>query len=372
MKKFSIKELGVNIINTFSNCIGPLVPLFVALGMVNIITSLVGPGILNIGGNNGLYQNLHGIGQAILYVLPVLVAVTASHHFGTNLFISIALAGLMIYPELGGALQSEKGFAICGISAPAVMYGGQFVPMIFVVWIQKYVEKLLNKMIPDALKVIGVGILTILVMFPLEFLILGPAGNAVSKAFIAVTVNLYNFAGPLATMFLCAAIPFMTASGIGRPIFFACMSVLFMEGAEFMYMPISMVLNNFLIMGVTLGYWVKESTPAGKKRGRECFISLLAGGVSEPVLFEIVLPNKKTYPPIIIAGAASGLYLGFMKVGYFQFGPSNVLSVLGFISPDGGTNFIHGSIAAGIAFLLAFVLTVIMYKRETEEHHINQ
>lgn len=368
-KEFSVKGIGSAIINTFSNSMGPLVPLFVTLGMVNVIAALIGPTVFKlVSDTSDIYNNFYYIGQAIIYALPIFVAVTASKHFGTNVYISLTLAILMIYPDLVAALAKETGFAIYGIKAPNVAYDSQIIPILLVVWVQSYVEKLLNKIIPDTLKVICVGLLTVVIMFPLEFLVLGPAGFYLGSALVSVVLGLYEIAGPIETMLVTAVIPFLTAFGVGRPIFFACMSVLLSNGSEYAYMPIAMVLNNYIIMGATLGYSIKEQSADKKQLGITCFISTLLGGVSEPALFGIIVPNKKTYLPLIISGALSGLYLGIMHVGYFQFGPSNILNVLGFIAPEGGTNFMHGCIASGIAFVIALVMMLVFYKEKNEKN----
>lgn len=364
-KKFSLRGIGNGIIHTFSNSMGPLVPLFVTLGMVNIVAALIGPSVFHlVSDTSDIYNNFYYIGQAIIYFLPILVAVTASKHFGANMYIAVTLAALMVYPELTAAIGGETGFTIYGIHAPNAAYDSQIIPILLVVWAQSYIEKGLNKVIPDAMKIIGVGFFTVLIMFPLEFLVLGPLGNSIGSALVSVVLGLYQAAGPAETTIVCALISFLTAFGIGRPIFFACMSVLLSNGVEYAYMPIAMVLNNFLIMGISLGYFIKEKSTAKKQLGMTCFISTLVGGVSEPALFGIVLPNKKTFLPIILSGALSGLYLGITHVGYYQFGPSNILSVLGFVSTEGGANFINGCIASGIALTAALLLMLLLYKND--------
>lgn len=368
-KGFSIRRIGLGIVNTFSNSMGPLVPLFVTLGMVNIVAAIIGPTMLNlVSDQSDIYNNFYYIGQAIIYFLPVFVAVTASKYFKANTFISVVLTAVMLYPDLITALSAEGGFTVYGITAPNVTYSGQIIPALLIVWVQSYVEKLLNKIIPDTLKIIGVGFITVLVMFPLSMLALGPIGYYIGSGLTSVVLGLYNVAGPVETAIVCALIPFLTAFGIGRPIFFACMSILLSSGVEYAYMPIAMVLNNFLVMGISLGYMIKSKQSGSKQLGLTCFVSTLLGGVSEPALFGIVLPNPKTFLPIIISGAVSGLYLGIMHVGYYQFGSSNILGVIGFVGGSSSGNFINGCIASALAFIIALAAMLLLYKdKETSK-----
>lgn len=362
-----IKSVPGKIVKTFANCMEPLVPLFVALGMLNVVAAIIGPTILNlVPAESDLYNNFYYGGQAIIYFLPIFVAITASRYFGTNTFVSVTLAGLMLYPDLVAAISSEAGFTIFGITAPNVAYNGQLIPILLVVWGQKYLEKLLNRVIPNSLKVLAVAFLTIVIMMPLQFCLLGPLGFNIGSLLVNVVLGLYEVAGPVETLLVCAFIPFMTAMGVGRPIFFACLSVLMSTGVEHAYMPIAMVLNNFVVMGIAAGYMIKAKNADHKKLGMTCLVASVLGGVSEPTLFGILLPNKKAFLPTIIGGAASGLYLGLMKVGYYQFGPSNVLSVLGFMGGDSSANFINGCIAAAIGLMVTFVMMLVLFREEEQ------
>ena len=139
--------------------------------------------------------------------------------------------------------------------------------------------------------------------------------------------------------------------------------MLLTDGVEYAYMPVAMVTGNFLAMALALGYAIKNK---GEKRqlGTTSFIACVLGGVAEPTWFGIFLPDKKTYLPALIGGIAGGLYLGIMNVGYYQFGPSNFLSVLGFVSAENPSNLVHGIIASAITFVVTFVAMLIFYKQD--------
>lgn len=364
-KKITVKSVANSIIGAFSGCMSPLVPLFVALGMANIVSALIGPSFLNlVKQESHLYTNFYYIGQTIIYFLPVLVAVTASKKFGSNTFVSVTLACLMVYPDMIASL--EGGYTIFGISTPNITYSGQIIPIMLVVWVQSYIEKLLKKVIPDVVKVLLVSFLTVIIMLPISFIVLGPIGNYAGVALTNGVIALRELAGPIETMLVTALIPFLTAFGIGRPIFFACMTILMSTGQEYAYMPIAMVLNNWIIMGLSLGYMVRSKNPNQKQLGATCFASNFLGGVSEPALFGILLPNKRLFLPVIIGGALGGLYLGIMNVGYFQMGASNFLSVMGFVGGEGTSNFIHGCIASGICLVATFMSTYLLFRDKKE------
>lgn len=129
-------------------------------------------------------------------------------------------------------------------------------------------------------------------------------------------------------------------------------------------MPIAMALGNWLAMGADLGYIIRAKSKEQKQLGISCLVALFFGGVSEPSLYGIFLVRRRLLISTAIAGAVSGLYLGIMHVGYYVFGPSNFLNILGFVGGDSSNNLIHGIIACGIGLVVAFVLTLILEKGE--------
>lgn len=361
------KVIPSKILEAFSASMAPLIPLFVVVGVANVIAALIGPTMLNLVAEDApIYSNFYNIGQSILYFLPIFTAYTASRYFKTSRLISLALAALLVYPDFIQALSVEGGYTVYGIPAANVDYGAQLIPALLIVWIQSYVERGLKKVVPEAIDVLLVPFGTMAIMLPLGFCILGPLGYYVGEILALGLSWLYRTAGPVETMVVTAVMPFLTVFGVGKPIFFAALTVLMANGTEYSYMGQAMVLNNFLIMGVCLGYIVKVKDPKKRQYGITSLAANALGGVSEPTLFGIILPNPKTFAPIIIGGAVGGLAYGLMNVGYHQFGPSNVLGVIGFLGGNGMSDFFGGCIASALCFVVAFITMLVLYKDDSK------
>ncbi len=359
----SFKGILNAVVAAFSACMNPLVPMFVLVGTFNVVAALIGPSFFKlVTEDSPLYTNFYYVGQAIIYFLPVLIAVPAARHFKTNQYISLVLACLLVYPSIIESLSSGT-YSFFGIPATDAKYSASVLPIMLTIFVQKYVEKFADRISPAAMKVILFPFLTVLIMLPLTFCILGPLATMAGGLLANAIIGLRSFAGPVETALVTAVIPFLTAFGVGRPIFFICMSLLFANGVEYAYMPIAMVLTNFLAMAVALAYAFK-STGDDRQLGITSFVACLLGGVSEPTWFGIFLPNKQYYLPTVIGGAVGGLVLGILNVGYYQFGPSNILSVVGYISSAAPSNFIKGCIAAGVTFAVTFILNVVFCKKK--------
>ena len=100
VKDRSLKGILNEIVGAFSACMNPLVPMFVLVGTFNVIAALIGPSFFKlVAEDSALYTNFYNVGQAIIYFLPVLIAVPAARHFKTNQYISLVLACLLVYPS---------------------------------------------------------------------------------------------------------------------------------------------------------------------------------------------------------------------------------------------------------------------------------
>ena len=367
-KSFNIKELPDKVLGAITASFSPCVPLFVAMGMFNVITAIVGPAMLGILPEDAdLYTNFYYLGQAIIYFMMVFVAYAASNYFHTNTMVSMLLAVALLYPDLVAALAREGGYSVYGIPVPNVDYSSQLIPALLIVWVQSYVERGLKRIVPEALDILLVPFGTIAIMFPIALCVLGPLGYYIGSLFGQFLVWLYEVAGPIETLIVSALMPYLTALGIGRPIFFIALTTLTTSGVEYSYMPFALAVSNFVVAGVCLGYVIRTRAPKQRQYGLASFVSLVLGGVSEPTLFGIMLPNPKTIVPTLIGGAVAGLLCGILNVGAYVFGPSNVLSVMTFIGGDGMTNFIYGVIACAIAFAVSFIAMLVLYRSEDAE-----
>lgn len=362
--KWSLKQIGNNILNVFSACISPLIPLFVVIGIFNMIAVLIGPQFMKlVSEESEIYKNFYYVSQAILYFLPFMIAYTASRHFKCNTLITMAIVAFMLYPDLISIVNEGNTFTILGIPMPLVNYSGSLIPMILIPWVQRYVERVLNKYVPDVIKVIVIPCGTMLLLLPIGLCILGPIGNYVGVYLGQFITWLYNVAGPIETAFMGALCVFSIVFGFTKPIFFICVTTLMSTGVEYTFLPIAMAIGNWVMLGALLAYIVTVSSASKKQFGITCFVSLFLGGVSEPAVFGVFLNSKSALISTAIAGAVSGLYLGIMKVGYYVFGPSSFLNVMGFIGGP-SSNFMHGCIASAIAFISAFILMMLLQKRE--------
>lgn len=103
----TLKKVGNNILDAIVGTMSPLIPAIIGGSMVKLLVMLLGMvGVLSADGET--YKILNTIGDAAFYFLPVMVAASASKKFNTNMFIAIAIAGLMLHPDFRTMMEQSR------------------------------------------------------------------------------------------------------------------------------------------------------------------------------------------------------------------------------------------------------------------------
>lgn len=364
-KKVTLKGIGNGILNAVAGCFGPLVPIFIIMGIFNTIGIIIGPNVLKIVSvKSDIYTNFYWVGQAILYFLPMFTAYTASKKFKSNILITMTVAAFMLYPSFTALADVGTGYTFFGIPITLVNYSSSVIPIIVIAWIQSYVERFINKYLPNTLKsILGPTVVTIIII-PLALIGIGPFGTWIGDALTWLINALDHVAGPLATALMGAISLLGTGMGFIRPIFFAGVATLTKQGAESLILPTCFITQNWCTFGAVAAFIIRSKTKQNRTLGITCFTSAFLGGVSEPSIFGIFFNHKKIMAATMIGGTAAGLFGGLMNVTQYYFGPTSFLNVLGAIGEGGMGNFYCACIMAGIGCVVSFVLTMILYKGE--------
>ncbi len=137
------------------------------------------------------YAILFSAADATFQFLPILLAITSAKKFGANLYTSVAIAGALIYsstiavmPGADGATTTLSGYAASGgeltfFGIPVLMisYLSGVIPTILAVYAQSKLEKVLNRGIPETFRNFVVPMLTVAIIVPLTFIVIGPISD---------------------------------------------------------------------------------------------------------------------------------------------------------------------------------------------------
>lgn len=122
------------------------------------------------------------MGNSLFYFLPVLLAATAAKKFGANTFTAMVIAGVLLYPSLTAVLEAGTTVYFLGSPLRSVTYHSSVIPMILAAGLLYFVEKLLQKALPEIVRGFLTPLLSILIVGAITLFAFGPVGAVVGDA----------------------------------------------------------------------------------------------------------------------------------------------------------------------------------------------
>lgn len=346
-----------------SGTIVPVIPLFMASGLVKVILVLANlVGILSK--DSSTYNILSQYSDAALYFLPIIVACTAAKKFRVDAGIAMGLCGLLVYPSFMATITGETAATLYGIPVYAGSYTNMIFPSILIVFVMSYVERFWKKVIPEVLKTMMVPLLTTLVMLPLSVCVLAPAGAVLGSGITWAVEFLYNKIGFLGYGVLSALYPALIVTGMHSALTPVIISNFTQYGYDPMMAPANHIAN-FNQAAAAFAVFVKSKKADVKGVAGSSALTAFLAGITEPALFGVNFRYRTPLIASMIGGFFGGCYAGIMGCKLMAISGTGVLALTGFIADD-PMNLIHFVIALVIAMVITFALTMIFYKDKEE------
>ncbi|MEK3950803.1 beta-glucoside-specific PTS transporter subunit IIABC [Paenibacillus sp. FSL H7-0703] len=347
---------AVDIISSiFSPILGALAGAGLLKGLLALILSFQW-----INDKSGTYLILSAASDSVFYFLPVFLAITSSRKFKTNTFVSVAIAGALVYPAVIAAVSNPERLAFLGIPIILINYSSSVIPIILAVWVQSYVERWFNSFIHQSVKNIIVPMLSLLVVIPLTFLAFGPVGNLISQGLANGFTWVYNLspliAGAVAGAFWQVFVIFGVHWGF-VPVMLSNIATL---GYDTMLpMLTAAVLSQ---AGATLGVFLKSRNTQMKALAGSSTLAAIFG-ITEPTIYGITLKLKKPFIYACISGAIGGAIIASGGAHAQSFALPGLLALPTYFGPG----FLWVVIGLLVAFVLAVVLVMILGFEDPKE-----
>lgn len=359
--KFSVNKIGSKILDSLAGCLTPLIPLLLAVSVFKLLTSLLGPSMLNLISESGdVYKLLTFVGDAGFYFFPIIVGYTASKKFGVTPVTGMFLGAILIHPTFIEMAVNQSEFKVFGLPVMVQNYSSTIIPIILSIWIMSYIEPFFKRILPTVLKTLFAPFMTILVMLPLALGVLGPAGSFlgeyISKGLLGISDIGLGF---IAIALIAALWEFLVISGMHLVMISTLVIVFSTNGAEAVIMPAG-VAASLSVAGMCLGVALKVKNKEEKSLSFGFLIASLIGGVTEPGLYGIGIRYKRPFVGMMAGGFAGGLYAGISGLTAYNLIP--VASFLGVFNFAGGptSNFVNGIITCFISFIVAAIVSYIV------------
>jgi len=348
---------GAQIVDFVISVFQPLVPAIAGGGVLKSLLLLLD--VLGwLSRDSSTYKVLDNIGSAPLYFLPILVAITTATKLKVNVLVAVSAVAVMVLPAM--TKQLADGAEFMSFDLRNVAYASQVFPAILCVLFYAQTEKLFNRYSPGALRIFLSPMLSLLVTVPVTLLILGPLGYELGAGLATVILWLYDKLGFVATGLLAAALPFMVAAGMHKPMLPYAVASMSQFGREMLYLPASLA-HNIAESGACLAIALRSKDKVLKSTAFSAGISALFG-ITEPALYGVTLLNKKALYSVLAGSLVGGAFIGWMAIEAFALVGPGLASISMFVSPDNPMNIVWAFAGAGLSFVIAFLSALLLWR----------
>lgn len=357
------------IIATMSAVFAPFIYILAAAGILQgclILINMANPSF----SSTGTYEVLSFMSWAPFTFLPIFIAITASKHFKCNAFIAVACCAALVSPtwaEIASRIADGESVRFLGISLAETTYTSSVLPPLFLVWILSYVERFVDKKLPEVIKSLFTPFICMIVMVPLTILVIGPLSDSLATGIANGYNYLYNLAPAVAAAVIGGLWQVVVIFGVHWGVTPMCLANYDLYGMDtFQAFQTMAVIAQ---AGAVFGVFVKARNKQTKN------IALSAGvtgifGITEPAIYGVNLRFKKPFICGCIAGAIGAVVGSFFNIAYYAYaGLPGLLTVVNSITPDNTKSIIGMLLGAAISFFgaIALVQIVGIGEKETNE-----
>ncbi|MDK7194364.1 beta-glucoside-specific PTS transporter subunit IIABC [Lactobacillus gasseri] len=373
----SLMDKAIDLISgIFTPILGPMA----AAGMIKGLTAMCAS-FGWLAKTSGTYEVLYAIGDGFFYFLPLILAIASAKKFKVDRFTAITIGAAMCYPAMvamnsskkvlfdlfnGTFLHSQVHATFLGIPIISMNYTSTVIPIILAVWFASVVERWCKKWIPTVVKTFLVPFVTLLIVVPLTFLIIGPLATWIGNALAAITSAVYNFSPVLAGVLLGSFWQVFVIFGVH----WGFVAVMMSNIAALGYDPIlGLSLGaSFAQIGVVLAILLQTKDQKLKGIALPAFLSGIFG-VTEPAIYGVTLPRKKPFVLSCIAAGIGGGLIGFFGTKMYMMGGMGVFVIPAAIGPKTGVDMsVYGlMIAMAVSFVLGFILQIALGKKSVDQ-----
>lgn len=330
-----------NVLKKLGNVFIPLIPLFVACGLVLAINNIAGVYFGDAYKATTAAQIIGLIGNGVFSILSVLVGVNAAKEFGSQM--------PMMGGVLGGILSSAALANITLFGKELTPGRGGIISVILVVILSVYIEKLCRKFVPDVLDLFITPLVTLTISVLAALFILQPVGGFISDSIgtvVAQTVASDNtIVSVISGAFSGAVFLPLVMTGMHQALT-PIHADLIANAGYTVLLPI-LATAGMAQVGATIAVYRKTKNERLKKTAKN---GLVPGflGIGEPLIYGVTLPLGKPFLGACLGAGVGGAVMALFKVGSVALGVSGL--PLALLIADGKMGvFLIGVLASYVA-----------------------
>lgn len=319
-------KISDRILKVISGAFSPLIPLMAGSGMIKaLLTLFTTIGVMSDTGST--YLILSAAGNACFYFMPVFLGITISKQLKANAFVGGAIGAALLEPNFMGLIDSVDAVSFLGIPVTPINYSATIFPIFIAILVYAYLDKGLRKITPQSLQYFLVPMICLMLMVPFTVIAFGPVGTTIGNYVSDFVMWLFSLSGTLAGIVLGATYPFLTMLGLHWGFTPITLQNLDLVGGDIIEGVC--VCAVWAQMGIALGAYLKAKKHSKLKSiAGPTFITGFFAGVTEPILYSIVMEYKRLMIVVAIGGACGGAIAGTLGVTMDAYVFHNIFSAL--------------------------------------------
>lgn len=351
------------LMDTISGIMAPVIPAIIGAAMIKVLLTLLPMiGVLSTEGNT--YNLLSVMGDGAFFFMPVLIAMSASKKFGTNMYYAASIALIMLHPNFISLMSNANnaGETIKFLKFIPVTYANysySVIPIILAVWSLKYVERLVDKITPVVTKNFLKPMLVVLIEAPIVLIVLGPLGAICGNVLSAVVYAIYDKLGFIAIGLVAGVYPFVVMAGMHHAFTPIKLGMIASTGFE-NFICIGELCSNMAQGAASLAVAVKSKNKDFKQIAGSSAFSALFAGITEPALYGVTLRLKRPMLGACIGAAAGGLFGGFFQLKCFGIATPAIVTIVQYVEKGRPQSLLFAALTILLTVVVSFIATMLI------------
>ncbi|MFJ5625042.1 beta-glucoside-specific PTS transporter subunit IIABC [Peribacillus loiseleuriae] len=341
-----------------SGTFSPLIPALAGAGMIKALLAILT--LLNwIDVEGSTYSVLNAASGGVFFFLPIFVGITAALKLGANPYVGGAIGAGLLEPSFTALLEHGARSEFLNLPLILTNYSSTVFPMLIAIAIFALLERWVRKFTPSVLTLFFTPMVCLLIMVPLTALVFGPFAVFVSDGIMNGVSYLSSVSAILTGVIIAGVWPFLVILGVHWGVVPIMISA-FAKGGD-VILPITAA-STFAQMGVAFGVFLRARDKKLKSLTLGAVLSGVLAGVTEPIIYGVIMRYRRLIPIMVIAGVIGGAIVATFDVRVFTFVFNSILTIPAYQPP------VQYTIGVMIAFLVGTILTfVIGYEKKKEE-----
>lgn len=351
------------LMDTISGIMAPVIPAIIGAAMIKVLLTLL-PMIGVLSTKSNTYNLLSVMGDGAFFFMPVLIAMSASKKFGTNLYYAASIALIMLHPNFISLMSNANnaGETIKFLKFIPVTYANysySVIPIILAVWSLKYVERLVDKITPVVTKNFLKPMLVVLIEAPIVLIVLGPLGAICGNVLSTVVYAIHDKLGFFAIGLVAGVYPFVVMAGMHHAFTPIKLGMIATTGFE-NFICIGELCSNMAQGAASLAVAVKSKNKDFKQIAGSSAFSALFAGITEPALYGVTLRLKRPMLGACIGAAVGGLFGGFFQLKCFGIATPAIVTIVQYVEKGRPQSLLFAALTILLTVVVSFIATMII------------